>query len=201
MRRTKEEAEKTRQDILRSAAYLFADKGVAKTSLNDIAVKANVTRGAIYWHFKNKTEIFDALFESLHQPFVAMIWDELDKNQEYPLKQLEEICVRIFVNLKTDPDKVTMLRLFFRKCNYSGDLAIYREKHNQMKAEKYEAFAKFFERAQAKGDMPKDTDPQLLTLSMNAYIKGILFEYLDSDDSQILDQVPALMRLYFQNWS
>src|SRR5882757_7288734 len=62
-RRTKAEAEETRQKILDAAERLFFIDGVSRTSLEHIATAAGVTRGAIYWHFKNKLELFEALHE------------------------------------------------------------------------------------------------------------------------------------------
>ena len=67
-RRTKEEAEETRQSILDAAERLFHDQGVSRTSLADIASAAGVTRGAIYWHFENKVDLFQAMLERLHLP-------------------------------------------------------------------------------------------------------------------------------------
>lgn len=58
MRKTKEQAEQTRQKILNAARKMFFQNGVAKTSLEHIAKEAGVTRGAIYWHFKDKTALF-----------------------------------------------------------------------------------------------------------------------------------------------
>lgn len=60
-RRTKEEAQETRSTIMMEALGLFCQQGVATTSLSDIARAAGVTRGAIYWHFKDKEELFLSL--------------------------------------------------------------------------------------------------------------------------------------------
>src|SRR5690606_10590111 len=60
-RRTKAEAMETREQILDAAELVFHRKGVSCTSLNDIAAEAGVTRGAIYWHFKNKHDVFIAM--------------------------------------------------------------------------------------------------------------------------------------------
>ena len=64
MRRTKAEAEQTRHDILKAALILFDEQGYVQTSLSDIARKAEVTRGAIYWHFDNKEQIVAALVQA-----------------------------------------------------------------------------------------------------------------------------------------
>ncbi|XPE23014.1 TetR family transcriptional regulator [Shigella sonnei] len=65
-KRTKAEALKTRQELIETAIAQFAQHGVSKTTLNDIADTANVTRGAIYWHFENKTQLFNEMW--LQQP-------------------------------------------------------------------------------------------------------------------------------------
>jgi TetR/AcrR family acrAB operon transcriptional repressor len=54
VRRTKTEALETRNSLLDAAEHLFQARGVSRTSLNDIANEAGTTRGAIYWHFKDK---------------------------------------------------------------------------------------------------------------------------------------------------
>ena len=78
VRKTKQEAQETRESILDAAERLFHANGVSRTSLQDIAHAAEVTRGAIYWHFKDKAELFDAMMQrgtmpleegmSLHSP-------------------------------------------------------------------------------------------------------------------------------------
>ena len=62
MRKTKEEAYQTRCNLLVAALSVFYERGVAQASLDEIAKAAGVTRGALYWHFKNKEDLFEALF-------------------------------------------------------------------------------------------------------------------------------------------
>src|SRR4051812_18679609 len=61
VRRTKQEAQATRSLIIDTAEALFHERGVSRTSLNDIAQAAGVTRGAIYWHFQDKADLFNAM--------------------------------------------------------------------------------------------------------------------------------------------
>lgn len=65
MRKTKTEALKTKEHLMLAALETFYRKGIARTSLNEIAQAAGVTRGALYWHFKNKEDLFDALFQRI----------------------------------------------------------------------------------------------------------------------------------------
>ena len=61
MRRTKEEAAVTREQLLKKALNVFSKKGYTATTLQDIAQEADVTRGAIYHHFGGKAELYNTL--------------------------------------------------------------------------------------------------------------------------------------------
>lgn len=60
-RRTKAEAALTRQSILKAALDLFAEQGYERTTFEDVAARIGLSKGAVYWHFKNKPELFGAL--------------------------------------------------------------------------------------------------------------------------------------------
>ena len=64
-RRTKEEAEKTRMTILRASLDLFCEKGYSKTTFDEIAKRINLTKGAVYWHFRNKPDLLIALIKEV----------------------------------------------------------------------------------------------------------------------------------------
>src|SRR5690606_36475619 len=68
VRRSKEDALATRTSLLDAAERAFLEKGVAGTSLNDIAVEAGTTRGAIYWHFRDKADLFNAMMQRVVMP-------------------------------------------------------------------------------------------------------------------------------------
>ena len=60
-RRTKADAAKTRQKILKAARDLFSKKGYDRTTFEDIALRINLTKGAVYWHFRSKPELLRQL--------------------------------------------------------------------------------------------------------------------------------------------
>lgn len=64
-RRTKAEAEQTRQKILRAALDLFVEKGYERTTFEDVAERIQLTKGAVYWHFKSKSDLFAELVEDM----------------------------------------------------------------------------------------------------------------------------------------
>ena len=66
-------SEATRTALLDEAAALFAERGFAGTSLEDIASAAQVTRGAVYHHFAGKRALFEALIDRLESTAMAMV--------------------------------------------------------------------------------------------------------------------------------
>ena len=67
-RRTKENAIATRSSLIDAAEQVFCEKGVSRASLSDIAQAAGATRGAIYWHFKDKLDLFGAMMDRVTLP-------------------------------------------------------------------------------------------------------------------------------------
>lgn len=61
--RRQEYADTTRRALIESAQRLFAEKGFAGTSLDEVAADARVTRGAVYHHFENKQALFQSVLE------------------------------------------------------------------------------------------------------------------------------------------
>lgn len=67
-RKTREESENTRVLILQSALDSFYEKGFSRTTFDDIAFRINLTKGAVYWHFKNKADLLaELIVERLKQ--------------------------------------------------------------------------------------------------------------------------------------
>lgn len=198
MRRTKEEAEQTREEILNAATQVFLEKGVAKSTLDEIAAAAGVTRGAIYWHFKNKVEIFDALHERLHRPLADLIMGDIEKDHPEPLIQLRDLCVKLLIDIENDQQRQDALSVFLLKCDYSGELAGAKERYKCKKEESFELFRRYFEKAKKIGKLPADADPEFLTMAVNCFMKGIVYEYLDDTSKfRMSERAPKLATLFF----
>ena len=88
-RRTKEDALATREALLDAAELVFEQRGVSRTSLSDIAKAAGVTRGAVYWHFKDKADLFTAMMDRVVLPLDESM-ARLAEVERDPLVQLLE---------------------------------------------------------------------------------------------------------------
>ncbi|NMM53675.1 TetR/AcrR family transcriptional regulator [Paenibacillus aquistagni] len=76
MRRDKEAVNQTIQQLLRIAQHHFTEYGYTGTALEAIAHEANLTRGALYHHFRSKKELFQVVFEAIHQEVAERILTE-----------------------------------------------------------------------------------------------------------------------------
>ncbi len=92
-RKTKQEAQETRQHILDVALRLFSQQGVSSTSLGEIAKAAGVTRGAIYWHFKDKSDLFSEIWELSESNIGELELEYQAKFPGDPLSVLREILI------------------------------------------------------------------------------------------------------------
>ena len=88
MRRTKEDAQQTRETLIDAAEQVFAERGVSRTSLQEIAKAAGMTRGAIYWHFKDKAELFNAMMERTTLPMQDTLKAIDTAHETQPLREL-----------------------------------------------------------------------------------------------------------------
>jgi TetR/AcrR family transcriptional regulator, acrAB operon repressor len=123
LRRTKQESERTRLEILAAARKVFARQGVTRTTLEEVAATAGVTRGAIYWHFDNKTELFFAMREQMAVPMIDQIdLALLRADGSDPLAGVERFLCGIVESLESDVGARQTLQIMGFKCEYVGEL-------------------------------------------------------------------------------
>ncbi len=112
MRRTKEDALETKEKVLDTALKLFNKKGYSQTSLEDIVSSLRLTRGAFYWHFKDKDDLLAQLIVREHT-FIAdliktaVVDGSTDKEK---LEKLMLYLVNSFYDTKRYRDYVYFVR-------------------------------------------------------------------------------------------
>ena len=121
-RRTKEDAQATRTALLDAAEYLFESRGVARTSLNDIALAAGTTRGAIYWHFKDKADLFIAMMERVTLPLEQTLAMADLQHTHDPVTQLRHALVQALRLIASDEQTQRVLLIAAHKVEYTEEL-------------------------------------------------------------------------------
>jgi TetR/AcrR family acrAB operon transcriptional repressor len=118
---TKEQAEKTRENILRGALRTFSEKGLAKSRLEDIAKDMGVTRGAIYWHFKNKLELFSELFKKTMQIVLADA-KEILESESPPFEKIRNLLIHLGTKSIDDEDYKAIGRILSYQYEWTDDV-------------------------------------------------------------------------------
>jgi TetR/AcrR family acrAB operon transcriptional repressor len=182
-RSTKEESLETRSRILDAAENVFHAQGVTRTSLADVALAAKVTRGAIYWHFKNKGDLFNAMCERAHLPLEAMVLESADRPEREPLAQLRAGIVFAINDIVHNPQTRRVFEVIFHKC----ELVHVDDPIRVRQHEGFNACMRNIERllklACTQGQLPANLDTHLATVSLHAMLDGLINNWLFSPQS------------------
>ncbi len=81
-----QQAAATREGLLTHALALFARRGLSNTSLDDVATAAGVTKGAIYWHFRDKDELFRAILDRIRSRWQDCVLSPVTKASDAPAR-------------------------------------------------------------------------------------------------------------------
>lgn len=174
VRRTKEEALETRSRILDAAEQVFFEKGVSRTSLADIAQAAGVTRGAIYWHFTNKGDVFTAMFDRVVLPLDELKAATTDPSEPDPLGRIRDLCVLCLRNTATDARRRRVFEILFLKCEFVEEMGPVMARHQSTMREGLERIRDGLRNAMSKGQLPSDLDVERAARVLHSFITGAL---------------------------
>ncbi len=175
MRRTKEESERTRQRILAAARKIFSSRGVARTTLEQIAAAAKVTRGAIYWHFTDKTELFYAMREQISVPMLdRMEIAPLGAAAADPLGGVASYLLGVVDSMLRDPATRQTFEIIHFKCEYVEELHLELRRHYARCTELTRALARAYRDAKRSGYLRKGLQPELAALATCAFLIGLV---------------------------
>lgn len=174
VRRTKQEALETRNRILDTAERVFQDKGVSRTSLADIAAAAGVTRGAIYWHFDNKADLFSAMLMRVTLPMEALTESAGAEDSDDPLGSVRACALEVLRRTATDPQCQRVFEIVSHKCEYVDEMAQLRARHLVGRGQCLARIEKGFRNAVRKGQLPQATDARRAAIGLHALIDGLI---------------------------
>ena len=196
VRKTKEDAQLTRQRIIDAARKVFLTRGVSKSSLEHIAAQADVTRGAVYWHFKNKTEIFHALRDQVFLPLIDRMDDALAvESSDDALTQIEKSLCDTIHGLNKNIEMRQTYEILMMKCEYVDEFATVLQQILDNCANISDKFELAYVRANAQKILAGTHSPRALALDTHLFFSGLLHMWVkDSDGSRFRFQAIALIK-------
>ncbi|HOF40556.1 MAG TPA: TetR family transcriptional regulator [Candidatus Hydrogenedentes bacterium] len=156
-RKTKEESEETRKAILLAALDVLSEKGYSRTTFVDIARRIGMSKGAVYWHFKNKQALLAALMEEMRGREEALLAGEAGE-----LTSLDGLKAYLVARMRiaTRDDLCRKFAFFMLlQMEWSVDVieAVRRELMN-LRKEPFDEFTSILNEARCRGELRPDID-------------------------------------------
>ena len=158
MRRTKEEAAVTRTAVLKAALSVFSSKGYAAATLDDVAAAARVTRGAIYWHFKSKADLYNTLTWELSARGADLVQQAVAEGGTF-LEILRRVFVRQCALIEDDREARAVMELALFKTGVVPELQAGRRKQVQAGNALLEGLTATMQQGMALGALRSDLTP------------------------------------------
>jgi len=190
-RRTKEDALATRDLLLDAAERVFQRRGVSRTSLQEIAQEAGLTRGAIYWHFDNKADVFDAMLQRVTLPMVANLKSPPEAEAAEPLQHLRRNVATAFHQTVHDQQVRRVFEIASHKVEYVDEMQALRERHIAERDACMGDLDRLLALAVARGQLAPRTPVGLAAIGLHALIDGLMHNWLLNPESFDLEAVGA----------
>ena len=175
LKRTKEEAALTREQIFRAGITVFARKGYAAGTLNDVAREAGVTRGAIYWHFGNKQAFFQETVARLNGIYDSLVEATLDTSGT-PTELVETAAARIIERFVADEEFRAMQELVIRTAmSHGSPMAAENRPINRGD----DVALNLLQRAMERHELYHEWSSQVALHALEAFVAGVFLMILD----------------------
>ena len=177
-RRTKEDAAVTREQLLDAAERAFCEHGATRTSLTEVAVAAGVTRGAVYWHFRDKSDLLSAICERATLPLENSLERAGVTVQEDPLGTLRALMIAALVRLASDPRSQAVFEVLFFKSELTAELAPIAERCRAQRSGCLVNVTRLLRQAVVAQQLPRDTDTTLAAFALHGCVSGLMREWV-----------------------
>jgi TetR/AcrR family transcriptional regulator, mexXY operon repressor len=165
-RKTKEDAQKTRDQILDAAESVFYRQGFTLTTMSDIAVTAALSRGAVYGHYKGKLEVATAMAERVIDHITPFQGDAALS----PLLNLKEYCLQEICSYIEPSSTQKVLFFLYVGIDDSPELLQLRYAWEKKRIAQIDSLLR---QAITAGEIKPDADFELISLYCQSIIEGV----------------------------
>ena len=196
-RKTKEDAAITREQLLDAAEQVFRQRGVARSSLAEVAAAAGVTRGAVYWHFRDKSDLCAAMCERARLPLETMLSDAGAAVHDDPLGTLRNLMLAVLTHLAQDPRSQAVFEVMLHESEHTVEMAPITARKQRERRRCLVQVQRILQQAVARGQLAANTDTRVATQALHAYVGGIMNDWvLDRPAYDLASCAPALIDLF-----
>lgn len=187
MRRTKEDAEKTRLKIIEAALTLFSRNGYSNTTLGMIGAEAGYSRGPIYWHFKNKDDLYQAVLAYSQEPLEGLVTNAARSGTD-ALAAIDTFARQWLELLAEDVWFRQSFEILLNKTELTDAIAPTIKRERQLTRHIVDTLAQLVARAQESKQLPATQPASKLGLLIYTHLMGITQSWLFAPDLFCLRQ-------------
>ncbi len=197
MRKTKEEAALTRNQLLEAALTVFGRKGYSAATLEEIASEAGLTRGAIYWHFDGKEALYQALITE-KSAGINQLAEEILASGGTPREILQRLLLEMFRYVEENAEYQALLELAVSKVEVTPGLESTMEETTQGRRLLTELFTDLLRRGIEIGEFRSNLPAEDAAIALVGYLNGLgLIWIQDPEAFSILERADALVDVFF----
>ncbi|WP_339649684.1 TetR family transcriptional regulator [Halopseudomonas pelagia] len=190
MRRTKEDAEKTRLKIIEAALVLFSRNGFSNTTLAMIGTEAGYSRGPIYWHFKNKDDLYQAVLACSQEPLEQLI-NNAARETGNPVEAIDTFARQWLVLLAEDVWFRQSFEILLNKTELTEAVAPTLKRERELTRHIVDTLAQLVAQAQQLKQIPATQPAEKLGLLVYTYLMGVTQSWLFAPELFSLKQEEA----------
>jgi TetR/AcrR family acrAB operon transcriptional repressor len=177
MPRPKQADPLARRQILAAALVVFSQRGYAGTTLDDITAEANLSKGAIYWYFDNKADLFASLLGERASVFSELL-DDAARRAHGPLAALRAMWLRWMEALESDAGYQAYARLAHLRVEVADEPAKSMEARRTEERRAQALVTEWLLAAMATGELPAQLDVEAAALSFVGAGSGLVRAWL-----------------------
>lgn len=196
MRRTKKEAERTRQTVLEAALTLFSRDGYSLTTLSRIAKEAGCSRGPIYWHFENKDDLYEAVLAYSQEPLEALV-TECAGMRETPVAAMDRFIEQWLGLLANNRKYRQSFEILLNKTELTDAMSRTLKRERALTESIIRLFQDLVTQAVRQGSITTQEDPGDLGLLSYTYLMGITQTWLFAPELFSLEQETPFFQRQF----
>jgi AcrR family transcriptional regulator len=181
--------DEARQQILLAAIKLIGTKGYANMSTNDIVAESGISKGGIYWHFKNKDAIIEAAFVSILNAQLAFIESQLAGNDSATDKLRRIFGIAHLFGEESTPPPLDFFTLAARNAALMEQVRRYVHAYQ-------ERIAQVIQQGIDSGELAP-VDPMMTAINLLSVLEGVLLIGLTVQPEMLAAQVDQAVELIF----
>ena len=199
MRKTKAATNETRQAIIAAALHVFSQRGYAATRLDDIGQEAGVTRGAVYWHFKTKAELYTVILSEAYAQLDAILTTAWQNAPTFT-EGVRRVILSYFQHAQENSTFRAALEMSLFKTELTEELVEGLHQKQMGIRESIAGLRQLIISGQEAGEFRRTFNPEWVALSCLSLLHGTVELWLvDTSAFSLSDAAPDLAALFLQS--